>query len=71
MFRVQTGPGEDPRVPTFVVAVSVRAAAAYADDGLVYLAVDGRLYAYEGSRLLEIPLPPGTPAPAGPVAWMA
>lgn len=71
VFRVRTGPGEEPRTPTFVVTASVRAAAAYADDGLAYLAVDGRLYAFEGSRLLEIPLPPGAPVPAGPVAWTA
>ncbi len=70
IFVVRAGPGDERRVPTRIAPIGGPTGAAFSDDGVAYLALDGRLYAYLGGRLSPIPLPAGAPRPAGPIAWM-
>jgi hypothetical protein len=82
LWTVTAGAGEGERVPTPIGPALPPApilpwgrvgspAAAVAPNGSVYFSALGHLFVWRQGRRTEIPLPPGTPTPAGPVAWMA
>lgn len=72
LFLVAAGPGTDTggRVPTFVVGAGPRMGAAFSDEGVLYLAINGNLFAYRQGMLVDLLLPKGAPRPAGPLVWL-
>jgi hypothetical protein len=70
VFEVEAGPGTVRREPHFVTSGGLNLGAAYDENGVAYLAIDGRLMRYADGVLDALRLPEGGPPPAGPIAWL-
>jgi len=79
LWLVRAGPGEGARVPLRIgpplpAFLPEDAAggpdAAVAADGSIYFSAGGHVFVWQGGHRTLVPLPPGAPEPAGPVAWL-
>jgi hypothetical protein len=69
LYLLDTTPGGD-RVPRYVGIVRQPVFATAAFDGSIYVTMQGRLLSWQDGHLVEVQLPEGAPAPAGPIAWL-
>jgi hypothetical protein len=70
VFSVDASSGAGRREPTLVVETGAPSWATYADDGVAYVAADGRVLAWLDGRIVPLRLPAGAPRPNGPIAWL-
>jgi hypothetical protein len=70
IFELAVGPGNSPRPPTFVAATSGPVWASYTDARTAFVSTGGQIYALRDHKLQPLSLPPGAPAPIGPVIWI-
>jgi hypothetical protein len=72
VFRLIVGPELHPQRLDLVTATSaVNVGATTASDGDLYLATDGVIRRWHDGALTDVPVPPGAPAPEGPILWVS
>jgi hypothetical protein len=72
IYGLTVGPEPRPRQPDLVLATSaVAVAAAPAMGGDVFVATDGVVHRLHDGELSTIAVPPGAPAPQGPILWVS
>ena len=69
LYLLDTTPGGD-RAPRYVGAVSDPVTATSAFDGSLYVAMPSGLFVWRDGHLSEVELPPDSPRPDGPIAWL-
>ncbi len=71
VYRLQGGAGTGRRMPDLIrdVPEGVRVGAAFGENGVIYLAVGGQLYAFVGGHVFNLGLTQAEPRPSGPIAW--
>jgi hypothetical protein len=69
---IDTSAPSDPRVPAPVGprTSSSRISATFANDALLYVAIDGRLFVDSGDRTDPVSMPDDAAPPGGPMAWI-
>jgi hypothetical protein len=69
---IDTAAPTDPRVPVpvGVRTSTARISATFASAGLLYVAIDGRLFVDSGDRTDPVTMPNGAAPPGGPMAWI-
>ncbi len=64
------GPGDVQPNPLHVVSGGPGMGASFAEDGTLYIVINGHLLAYADGMLADVLLPDGAPAPSGPIVWI-
>jgi hypothetical protein len=71
VFVVEAGSGTGQRVPTFVELEEEASDATFDTEGSLYLVAGEGLFVYRAGAVTALPVPEGTPPPAGAIVWIA
>jgi hypothetical protein len=70
LYQLGAGPSPGRRAPKYLGAVQGQIFATYADDGTGYVLNGTDVSTLVGGQLAPLALPPGAPAPNGPIVWI-